>query len=275
MVTLNQISIRVNDIKGFRGLLEVYEDLAAQKIGKIRDEISQYREYAQTLTVMSSDLEIDISTVIKKNTKHSASVLISSDKGLYGNAFDALGQRFWEHLKSKDTDAFVIGSIGVELMEQSGINIKYTFIKSDEESLVELWKSLSEYQEINIYYLKYNTLAKQSVDTLHISGELIPKTEESYEYNEDNKLKYLYEPTVLEVAEVFAKEVLVFLAEQTMKEANLAKYAARLMYLDSCLEKNNNSLVGALKQKMILSKRLSNKRQNARMASYLVRSVIS
>jgi len=275
MVTLNQISIRVNDIRSFRGLLEVYEDLAAQKMQKVRDEISCYREYAKTLTTMSNELEVDISAVIKKNSKQSACVLISSDKGLYGNAFDALGEQFWQFLQKNKVDAFVVGSVGVDLMKSSGLNLKYEIIKSDETSLVNLWKTLGEYQEINLYYLKYDSLAKQSVDTLHISGDVLPKAEDDYQYDDKNKLKYIYEPSVMEVAEVFAKEVLSFLAEQTMKEAELAKYAARLMYLDSCLERNNTHLSGAIKQKMILTKRLSNKRQNARMAGYLVRNTNS
>lgn len=275
MVTLNQISIRINDIRSFRGLLEVYEDLAAQKMQKVRDEISKYREYTKTLTMMSSDLEVDISTVIKKNSLQHAAVLISSDKGLYGSAFDLLGEQFWSYLQLNKVDAYVVGSIGAEILSSRPSIAKYEIIKSDEASLVELWKKLSQYQEINIYYLRYDTLAKQSVDTVHISGDVLPKSDESYTIDDKNKLKYIYEPSVSDVADLFAKEVLSFLAEQTMKEADLAKYAARLMYLDSCLERNNNSLTGVLKQKMILTKRLSNKRQNARMVGYLVRNTNS
>jgi len=271
MITLSQISIRVNDIKNFRGLLEVYEDLAAQKMQAIRSEIATYREYTKTLTMISSELEVDISTVIKKNAKQSAALLVSSDKGLYGSAFDALGRNFFDFIKQNKVDAFVIGGVGEEILKQCSPSVKYTPVKTDEATLVNLWKTLSEYQEINVYYLRYDSLAQQSVDMVHISGDILPKEGESYEYSEKTKLKYLYEPSVIEVATVFAKEVLAFLAEQTMKESNLAKYAARLMYLDSCLEKNSQNLTDTLKQKMILTKRLSNKRQNARMASYLTR----
>jgi len=235
----------------------------------IRGEISQYREYSRTLTAISSDLGEDISIVIKKNTKQRAAVLISSDRGLYGNAFDAVSNRFYQYLSGKKVDAFVVGNVGDEIMKASRPAVKYQTVKTDERSLAELWKSLAEYQEINIYFLRYDSLAKQSADTVRISGDLVPKDTTSFEYDENNKLRYLYEPSVLEVAEVFAKEVLSFLSEQTMKEANLAKYAARLMYLDSCLERNSESLSATLKQKMILTKRLANKRQNARMASYL------
>ena len=162
-----------------------------------------------------------------------------------------------------------MGSIGEEIIKKCEEKIKYTAVKTDEKSLVELWKNLAEYQEISIYYLRFDSLAKQSVDTVHISGDLLPTEKEDYVYREENKLKYLYEPSVAEVADLFAKEVLSFLAEQTMKEADLAKYAARLMYLDSCLERNNEHLTATMRQKLILTKRLNNKRQNARLGSYL------
>lgn len=273
MVTLNQISIRVSDVRSFRGLLEVYEDLAAQKMQNIRGEIAEYREYAKTLAMMSGELETDISAVIKKNTKQRAVVLISSDKGLYGKAFEGLGREFLEYLKDNRADTFVVGGVGEEIVRHQKIKVNYVAVKSDEGSLVSLWKTLGEYQELNIFHLRYDSLAKQSVEVVRISGDALPKDGEDYVYEEKNKLRYLYEPTVAGVVEVFAKEVLSFLVQQTMKESDLAKYAARLMYLDSCLERNNENLTEILKQKMILTKRLANKRQNARMAGYLARNI--
>jgi len=272
MLTLNEVTIKLNDITGFRGLLETYEDLASQKMQAIRGEILGFREYAKTLTMMSNELESDILAVIKNNQKHRAALFISSDKGLYGAAFDELGRQFAEYLKSRSMDAYVVGKMGVEIMERSGTDIKYTEVASDEASLVDLWKTLSECQEVNIFHLRYDNFAQQSVEVTHVSGDLIPKRNEKYDYDTKVKLKYIYEPSALEVAEVFAKEVLSFLAEQTMKEADLAKHAARLMYLDSCLQRNNDNLKDTVRQKMILTKRRSNKRQNARMINYLTRN---
>jgi len=272
MLTLNQVAIKLNDVRNFRGLLEVYEDLAAQKMTKIRDEISGFRDYAKTLTQMSSELEEDIASVIKKNEKQKAVLLVSSDKGLYGRAFDVVGMQFSKYVSENKVDAFVVGSLGVDVISRSGMRVNYTEIASTEEALAGLWKTLSEYQEINVYYLKYISLANQSAEVLHVSGDLIPKETDTYQYDEKNKLKYIYEPSAIEVAEVFAKEVLVFLTSQTLKEADLAKHAARLMYLDSCLQRNNENLNATMKQKMILTKRRSNKRQNARIVNYMTRN---
>ena len=275
MLTLNEVAIKLNDIMGFRGLLETYEDLASQKMQAIRGEILGFREYAKTLTMMSNELESDILAVIKNNQRHTAALFISSDKGLYGAAFDELGRQFADYLKSRNMDAYVVGKVGVEIMERSGTDIKYNEVASDEVSLANLWKTLSECQEVNIFHLRYDNFAQQSVDVTHISGDLIPKGNEKYEYDAKVKLRYIYEPSALEVAEVFAKEVLSFLAEQTMKEADLAKHAARLMYLDSCLQRNNDNLKDTVRQKMILTKRRSNKRQNARMINYLTRNKVN
>lgn len=271
MITLRQLSLWLMDIRGFNGLLGVYEDLAAQKMQKIRGEITKHRQYADMLTKMSGDLGVDISTVIKKNEKQRSAVLITSDKGLYGSAFDGLGKEFFEFLSSNQADAFVIGGMGVDLMKA---NSKASFVEiaADKSSLDSLWSALSQYQEINIFYLRHDSLAKQSMERLKISGDALPQDGQLYEYDKTKQLRYIYEPSVSEVVDVFAKEVLSFLAEQTMKESDLAKFAARLMYLDGCLERNTQNLSKAMKQKMTLTKRQINRSQNARMVNYLIRN---
>ena len=272
MITLNQINIRLGDIVGFRALLETYEDLAAQKMQEIRGEIYGHREYAGVLMLMSRELRDDIVSVVKNKEKQRAALFISSDKGMYGKAFDNLGMRFAQFLKENSIDAYVVGQVGAEMMRAMGVEAKYTEIATDTESVARLWASLGEYQEINIFYLKYDSLAKQSVDIQRISGDLIPREAEKYEYDDKIRLKYIYEPTVAGVVDVFAKEVLVFLSEQTMKESDLAKHAARLMYLDGCLQKNGEDLKETMRQRMVLRKMRANKRQNARMVNYLTRS---
>lgn len=271
-MTLNQVSIKLNDIVGFRGLLETYEDLAAQKMQAIRGEILGFRESAQILTLMSTELEADITAVIKRNIKQKAVLLVTSDKGLYGAAFEELGHQFSEYMKSNKVDAFVIGHVGVEVVRRYSPELKFSAIGSDKDSLANLWKLLGEYQEVSVFHLKYESLARQDVEMVHISGDMIPKEGEKYEYDKKVQMKYIYEPSTLEVAEVFAKEVLAFLAEQTMKESDLAKHAARLMYLDASLHKNDDNMKATIRLKMILTKRRSNKRQNARMINYLTRN---
>lgn len=123
----------------------------------------------------------------------------------------------------------------------SAPNKKVNFVNSDEQSLKELWSKLAEYQEINIYYLKYANIARQDISSVKFSGDLVPQTGDDFEIIE-KQTTFLYEPSVAEVSAVFAGEVLAFLAEQTMKESELSKFSARLMYLDGCVTRNTENV---------------------------------
>jgi len=272
MMNLRETTIEINDAKNFQGLFQVYEELAAQKMQVVRDEIISYRSFYQFLTSVSDEIGKDITNVISKKSKIHALILISSDKGLYGNAFNETVKLFLDTLEKQQTDAFVIGSIGTELLKISGTNQKYTVIPSDKESIKEFWNSINQYQNIDICYLKFNSIAKQTVNMIHLAGDIIPQNKADYTINQESSLSFLYEPSVFEVAEVFTSKILSFLTEQTFKESDLAKYAARLMYLDNCIEKNKKHLILANNRKMILKKRQQNKRQNARMVNYITRS---
>lgn len=271
MVTLIKISSSIKEAKGVQGLLEVYEDLAAQKMQAIRDEIGLFRDYYDVLSSISGEVGVDVASVVKKKAKEKVYVLISSNLGLYGDVFDKLGETFREKLKEEDVEAFVVGSIGEELIKRVLPNKKFTAVNPDEQSLADLWRRLSEYQEIHIYYLKYANLAKQEVSQVKFSGDLVPQSGEDFEIME-KQTSFLYEPSVAGISEVFANEVLTFLAEQTMKESDLSKYSARLMYLDGCIDRNSENVKTMMNQRMILLKRLQNKRQNARVINYLTRT---
>ena len=272
MNSIREITIEINDAKNFHNLFEVYEELAAQKMQSIRDEILSFREYYTLLASISTEIGSDISNVIKKNTKQRVALLISSDKGLFGSAFNDTIKTFLANLENKKTDAYVVGSIGSELLKASGTKASYTVIPSDEQSLKDLWNILGKYQEINIFYLKFNSIARQNADIIHLAGDIIPQSKDDYVLDKTSKLSFLYEPSAFEVSQLFANKILAFLAEQTMKESDLAKYAARLMYLDGCIEKNKQHLHQYTRKRMVLSKRQQNKRQNARMINFITRS---
>lgn len=272
MNSIREITIEINDAKNFHNLFEVYEELAAQKMQNIRDEILSFREYYTLLASISTEIGSDIGNVIKKNTRQKVALLISSDKGLFGSAFNDTIKNFLTCLETDKTDAFVVGSIGVELLKASGTKKTYSIISSDEQSLKVLWETLGKYQEINIFYLKFNSITRQNADIIHLAGDIIPQSKDDYIIDKSKKLSFLYEPSAFEVSQLFANKILAFLAEQTMKESDLAKYAARLMYLDGCIEKNKRHLHQYTRKRMVLSKQQQNKRQNARMINFITRS---
>ena len=87
------------------------------------------------------------------------------------------------------------------------------------------------------------------------------------------KFLYLYEPTEAAVAEVFTKEIAAAVFDQTLKESQLAKFASRLMYLDTAIEKIDEKITGYKLEKAKAQKRAMGKKQAVAFSGIISRKI--
>ena len=74
-------------------------------------------------------------------------------------------------------------------------------------------------------------------------------------------MKYLFEPSLEQVMKFFEQQIFTSLIEGTIKEAELAKFASRMITLDSATENVKSALKAVQNQQRVLQHRKSNKRQ--------------
>lgn len=237
----------VSDIKNtseVRGLIEVYEEIAATRMQKIRSSVTAGSDYFEGLAKLSDEVALDLAGAFD-NKRKLAAVFLSADTGLYGDIIDKIMVSFVNFVKQEKLDAFVIGSLGKELLSSYAPEMKITVLpfQADKESLQEedlknMMQILNPYTKIYIFHGKFESIARQDTLDSVISGPDISKyglAGESEKEIAKKRFANLYEPSVDAVGEKFAHEISASVFDASIKENQLAKYAARLMHLDSAI----------------------------------------
>lgn len=241
MNSLKNIILDNKSTQEIKGMVEVYEDIAAKKMKTIRSEIVISRDYYEGLSKLSVEIGADFKN-LEMGGAGEAVVFLSANQGLFGDIVEKVFADFLKYLSvNKNVSIFVSGKIGVEMMRILASNIKYTFIeiadeKVEDSELSHVWQELVNFTKITVFYGKYKSLANQEGGTLDLSGEMMGNLQGADLKNKEGNLKYIYEPTLQAVSTKFAKEILATLFEEALRENQLAKYASRLMSLDTALE---------------------------------------
>jgi F0F1-type ATP synthase gamma subunit len=248
MKSIKRIKIEISMSGDVRGMVQVYEEISAQKMKEIRDGILSSRQFLERLSVLSSDIGADLASVTARIPKK-ATVYLSSSSGLFGDLPEKVFSMFLENIKSVKGDIFIVGKQGEIYMKTFAPSVTYKMYdmpddKMPEESLSQISNLLAEYSEIAVFYGRFKNLVIQDAVSGKISGESITKISNK---NEEEMLKkqarYIYEPTINAVSEKFRTEILAVLIEGMARENQLAKYGSRLMHLDTAYEKIEEDLV--------------------------------
>jgi F0F1-type ATP synthase gamma subunit len=257
-----------------KGLVEIYEEMAATTMRNIRLKIVGSRGYYHSLARLSSEVGADLSLINSEQTQKAALVFLSSDEGMYGDIIDKVFGQFLAKIKeSHGVDIFVVGKIGVELMTAIAPNIKYTELKMpklhDDQNLIKLIEDkIFHYQNVELIFGQFESIARQDASSRTLSSSTIEKASASWGGEIEHRLKFLYEPTVSEIATVFSKQIFGGILEQSLQEGELAKNASRLMHLDQALTNIDKELDTDSSKYKKLKKRITGKKQQLQIAGF-------
>lgn len=264
------IGSEIEGVQAVKGMVESFEEMAANKMQAIRGGITTSRAYFRGLSRLSQEVGIDLSEGIGEERLVEAVVLFSANRGMFGELIAEVAEDFVKYAKRSKGDIFVVGRVGAEIVRKLVPELRFEYLEMadgevEREVMNEMVKRLSDYREVKLYYGEFRNLVKQESTVRSLSGEFslehLPK--EAREVVK-TKLKYLYEPGPSEIAQVFAREVFANVMEETVREGQLAKYASRLMYLDGVVEGIDKRVGSLEKEKRKVRKRSNGKKQNLR-----------
>lgn len=270
----------ISDIKStseIKGLMEVYEEIAAAKMQRIRKTVTASCDYFEGLAKLSEEVALDLDNAFEGKNKFAA-VFLSANTGLYGDLIDKILVSFVDFVKENNLDAYIVGKLGATLIKSYAPEVKFSELNIDgdkedidEAELENTLQFLSGYSKIYIFHGRFESIARQDSLSSTISGPDIQK------YGIDGKdekeiakkrLIHIYEPSVEEVGNKFAKEISLSIFDNSIKENQLAKYAARLMHLDFTID-NIDSRLGKLdNEKKRTRKKMEQKKQTERTARW-------
>ncbi len=277
MITKKEVAEKFNRISTLKNVLETYEEVAATRMQNTRSSVLVSRLFIEELNLIFQEVKSSYRaeilrlmknkkiknpeelTFIERNGK-TLYVLLSSNTGLYGDVVKESFNLFLDLIKKEDADAAIIGRIGIELFESSGIKKPYFKFELpdssvDNESLKKIIEHIIQYKKVFIVYGRFETIMSQKPIVTGISGD--PLAQEQTE----NKVKYFFEPDLDKIMKFFEAQIFASLFEQTVFESQLAKFASRMTSLELRVENIKDILKKVALEKEKVRHRIINKKQ--------------
>lgn len=228
-------------------LTRSYQEHAIGQINFARYSVLYSRDFSKDLEVIFSNVRTsyftrvstkELKNVIKKNGKD-IWILVAANNKLYGEIILKTTRLFVAKIKdidAKKVDIAIIGRQGKNIFDQANTNWPYDFYDIPDTNVTpDLLKKLSEklinYENIYVFFGKYDNLVSQTPVQVALSGDILkdtPSDKESY-----SKQSFLYEPKIEEILSYFENQILSLLLNQTVQEAQLARYASRISAMES------------------------------------------
>lgn len=268
MITKKQLQTEIEGLMSLKSLVEVYEEVAAGRMQRVRGAVLQSRQFLEDLLIVF----MKVKTAYRESAKNFAPwrrrngktvvVFISANAGLYGDIIDRTFEAFGKFVTTEKPQVVVLGKLGVKMMADHLPEVLYNYFDfSDEgvdlESFDMIMRYLIQFERILVFYGKFRTILYQDPVMTSVTGDAVEVTQIEGAKTTD-KTKFLFEPSVETVAQVFEGEILASLFEQTLHESQLSKYASRMLALDKAVD----NIESRLKNINIEGRKIKHKTQN-------------
>ncbi len=262
MATLKDIQLRMSGIKNTMQITKAMKMVAASKMRKAEENITNSRPYSEKLrsiiSNLSGGLDQSVHPLLTKREGGKAIVLlISTDRGLCGG----LNANLCKKLSSFIPDQ----SNGFDVVELITFGKKGTeFFKSRDGNIVESFRDLKEAEmanalqktvqdliqkynegEFNHLFLAYNRFQNVVSQTPTIKQVLPIEPPETEESNLDGNLEFIFEPSGLDILNAILPQYVENQAFTGLLDNNASEHAARMTAMDSATN-NASDMLGKL-----------------------------
>lgn len=275
MYSRRQLSQEIESVGAIRSVAEIYQEIAAISIMQIRGSVAKTRNflagvaqvYAHTKQVYVRKLQLllrrkkDVSSLsfVKRNGRE-VSVFISANQSLYGDLVYQVFKEFIKDVKQTGNDAVVIGSLGKAMAVREDLSTRVEYFdladyKPEWTRIQEITSLISQYEKINVYYGEFRSILNQIPTKSDISGGV------SLGVPVGVVKDYIFEPSPEKVLAFFETQIVANLFHQKIYEAQLARFAARLVLMNNAADKANKEQEKINEMFLKFKKYLRNKKQ--------------
>jgi len=248
----------IGRISALQTLVRAYGEIAAIRMRKTRTSVLSNREFMDQLNSVFEDVRASYAqevAALAQKTKGPAqvtflahngktvSVLISANTGLYGEIVQSTLKLFLEEVRLNTSEVSIVGRHGLSLFLSEEPNRPYSYFdlpddRIESDNLEQIIKHIVQYSEIHVFYGKFHSVITQKPEKLEVSAEisLTAATNQKPRH-------YLFEPTLEGVLTFFETEIFATNFEQVIREAQLAKFASRVVAMDRADENTKEEIV--------------------------------
>ncbi len=280
-------------LNSLKDLAENYEEIAANRMQKIRDSVlvsrdfltelsdvfvdikSSYQKEVQELFIKREKGDKTLIPYLQKNGK-TLMVYMSSNGRLYGPVTKKTFDLFTNDLKNNNSDKvdlLIIGSAGKEMFENLNPKVSFEYVDIPDENInIEhirtLMKKYLQYDRVYIYHGKFGNVVRQSPIATSITGDDIFGTEVPSKIPREDM--FIYEPILEKVIHFFETQIMSTLFRQTYFENQLARQASRVNAMEEALIHIEEETIKLNKQKLRLKHILQNKKQLETISGFIL-----
>ncbi len=257
----NKIKEEAGLLSTLRLLVESYEEISVLRMQRVKSSVlltrdflerlsqvfldvrSNYQREIASITRQKKNADKESFSTIKKNGR-TVSVFLSSNSKFYGDIIQKVFQEFINDIKKKDSDIVIVGRIGRQLYEQSGVKKQYQYFELPDsqvavEDLRSLVSHIIQYENVDVYHGKYSNMVTQLATMSNVSGDQIVEEQVTTDR------KFFFEPDLEKILNFFETQVFSSLFKQTVNESELSRLAARIKAMEEAfdnIDRTENSL---------------------------------
>lgn len=263
MKNLTEISGEQSAMQSVLGLTNVFEGLASMRIAQVKDQVLSSQRFFNDLWNIYSQIRVNkqFSYGRGENDKvidKDLFIAITAEGGFSGDIDQKLITWMLKSFDPEKQDLIIVGHHGAIQLTQLGIGFKRYFklpIHDSNINVKPLIDQVKQYRSTTVFYQTYVTLMVQDIKKIELHGAI---EEASKKAEKDNQLiseeNYIFEPSVLGVANHMESTMLQITLTQTILESKLAQYASRFRSMRSASDKAEE-MNGALKLEYNRTKR--------------------
>lgn len=253
MANLKEVKERINSVVSTQQITKAMKMVAAAKLRRAQDKITQMRPYSQKLTTIlnnvsaASDGQADIVFAEKREVNNVLVIPITSDKGLCGafnsNVLKASSASIAGQFEGKNITILPLGKKAFEFFKKRGFNVIDTYYQVFSDVSFENVKLAAEfamnqfaegnYDKVVLVYNHFKNVATQEVvveNFLPMSSD----TEDAAKKGSDTD--YILEPSREYIIEELVPTSLKIQFFKAVLESNASEHGARMTAMDKATE---------------------------------------
>jgi F-type H+-transporting ATPase subunit gamma len=255
MASLKEVRARISSINSTQQITKAMKMVAAAKLRRAQDNITQLRPYAQKLSQMLGTVSAGAETAAESPFKQTRAVgraliiVITSDRGLCGafntNAVKAalvlIDEKYAAQARSGNVEIMAIGKKGAEAFMRRGFavntnhvdafgSLNFNTVKAAAEEAMNGFAS-GRYDVVEIVYNEFKNAAMQIVRTeqmLPIVATPVVGTTAA--------INYSFEPTEAEIITELIPKTLKTQLYKAVLDSNASEHGARMTAMDKATE---------------------------------------
>jgi F-type H+-transporting ATPase subunit gamma len=270
--SLKEVRDRITSVKSTQQITKAMKMVAAAKLRKATQAITQIRPYADKLNSMLvnmlSNLEGDISVSygVERPVNNALVVVMTSDRGLCGAFNSNVLKAAVALVEGKYADAHKAGKLSILFLGKKGqaffkkrysdinyiedyVNIfgKMTFHKASKvaDYIMDGFNN-GDFDSVDVAYAKFRNAAVQ----YFVGEQFLPVVENAEQAAVSNEATYntdfIYEPSQAELLETLVPSILRTTLFRSMLDTDASQHGARMTAMDAATE-NAEELVKELK----------------------------